>query len=255
MPRNDRWSTPFRRMVVLGESTVEGGGWIAEGSERWADIVAGLINDCQDEPMEYLNKGIGANAISPISPGYEASAKPSAIERYHADVIEQKPDLFVLCYGLNDMRAAMPVDAFIGEMRKIVTDVREACAPLIVLTTIYYMTGWLSYPPFDRGSRALTRVYNDAIAALAEEEGCLLADVWDAEGGADWVMNPDGVHANKVGNLLIAHRVFQTIATHCSGIASAVNRRDMSTHWSQDTMSAREKDGDPYDPWWEQRGA
>ena len=140
MAHVDRRTQEFRRMVVLGESTVEGGGWIADPSERWTDVLAALINSVQALEMEYINKGIGANSISPKSPGYEASAKPSAIERYHNDVIDQKPDLFLLCYGLNDMRAAMPVEDFIAEMRTIIRDVREACDPLIVLTTIYYLS-------------------------------------------------------------------------------------------------------------------
>ncbi len=251
MKRRDWHAEPFRRMVVLGESTVQGGSWIAAAGERWADIVARLINDCQAQPMEYINKGIGANAISPRSPGYESSAKPSALERYREDVIAQKPDLFLFCYGLNDMRAGMPVDEFIADAHTIVRDVREACDPLCVLTTVYYMTGWKSWAPFDRGSVELTERYNAAIAALADDEDCLLADIWDAEGKADWLINPDGVHANKVGNLLIAHRVFETLANHCSGVACAVNDRDRNTQWTRDTSAARDRDGDPHNPWWD----
>jgi lysophospholipase L1-like esterase len=237
-------------MVVLGESTVQGGGWIASEQERWADLLAALISECQDQPIEYVNKGIGANSISTRSPGYEASAKPSAIERYRKDVIEEKPDLFLLCYGLNDMRCAMPLDEFIGEMRTIIRDTQKECDALIVLTTVYYMTGWRSYPPFDKGSEALTLEYNAAIAKLADEENCLLADIWEGEDGADWVINPCGVHANKVGNLLIAHAVFRAIATNCSALSIMTQERDSTTEWAVNTSGARERDGDPFDPWW-----
>lgn len=128
---------------------------------------------CQACPIDYLNKGIGANAISPRSPGFEDSAKPSALERYRDDVIAHEPDLLLLCYGLNDMRAGMPLGDFIEDMRTIITHVRAACNPVILLTTIYYMTGWKSFPPFDRGSMELTETYNAAIASLAQELGCL----------------------------------------------------------------------------------
>ena len=180
--KKDWHAEPFRRLVVLGESTVEGGGWLQSDSERWTDVLVELINRCQVNRLEYLNKGIGANAISTRSPGYESSAKPSALERYRDDVIAHEPDLFILCYGLNDMRAGMAIDDFTADMRTIVADAREACDPLVVLTTIYYMTGWKSHPPFDRGSVELTERYNAAIASLAEEEGCLLSDLWAAEG-------------------------------------------------------------------------
>jgi len=29
---------PFRKLIVLGESTVQGGGWLASDDERYADI-------------------------------------------------------------------------------------------------------------------------------------------------------------------------------------------------------------------------
>ena len=251
MARDDRWPTQFSKMVVMGESTVQGGGWIADQSERWTDILADLIQQCQDEKLEYVNKGIGANSISTRSPGYEASAKPSAIERYKTDVIDEKPDLFLMCYGLNDMRCKMPLEDFIEEMRTIVRDVREACDPLIVLTTIYYMTGWKSYPPFDQGSQALTRIYNKGIEQLAAEEGCLLADAWEGEGEADWVINPCGVHANKVGNILIANAVFREIAINCSGLSQSTNERDIDTQWATETMKGRQVTDDGYDPWWD----
>jgi lysophospholipase L1-like esterase len=253
MRQRDWWNKPFRRMVILGESTVQGGGWLSYTGERYSDIVAKLINECQSDPMEYINKGIGANAISMRSPGYEMSAKPSAMERYQDDVIANNPDLFLLCYGLNDMRAAMPLNEFIEDMRTIIEDVRGACAPLIVLTTIYYMNGWKSYPPYDKGSVELTERYNDAIKQLGEEEDCLVSDVWAAEAYADWAINPCGVHANKVGNLLIGHKIFETLANNCSGISEATNRRDMPTEWVLNVMKSREDVGDPYDPWWESK--
>ena len=218
--------------------------------ERWADILASLINLCQQSPVEYVNKGIGANAISPRSPGYADSAKPSALERYREDVIDVEPDLLILCYGLNDMRAGMEVSHFIEDMGTIITHVRQACDPLILLTTIYYMTGWRSFPPYDRGSVELTEEYNEAISRLATGEGCLLSDVWAAEGGADWVINRDGVHANKVGNLLIAQRVFETLANSCSCLSAPTYERDLPTEWTKRAMKGRERVGDAHDPWW-----
>jgi len=87
MSKRDRWARPFERMVVMGESTVEGGPWLERPEERWADVLAGLIERCQRRPLTYFNRGIGANAISPRSPGYANSRKPSALERYREDVI------------------------------------------------------------------------------------------------------------------------------------------------------------------------
>ena len=212
-------------MVVMGESMVQGGSWLRDPSDRWADVLADLINTCQARPVRYHNKGIGANCISPRSPGYEASAKPSAMERYHDDVIALRPDLFVLAYGLNDMRAGMDVEAFREDMQQIIEDVHRACKSLAVLATVYHMAAYDRYAPFDVGGVDQTRIYNEAIRQLARHNDCLLADVWDAQGLADWVVHQDGVHANRVGNLLIAHKVFEVLAGNCSAL-SAPTRRD-----------------------------
>ena len=246
----DRQKAPFRRMVILGESTVQGGPWLGRREDRYADVLVNLINACQDTPMEYFNKGIGSNAISPRSPGFEKSRKPSALERYKTDVIDLNPDLFILAYGLNDMRAAMPIADFREDMATIIRDVQKACSPLTVLTTVYYMTGWKSYPPYNLGSIELTERYNECIRGLAAEFGCLLADVWSGEGGADWLIHYDGVHANKVGNLVIAHRLFEVIAQHSSGLTNQTFAQEKDSAWTRKTMSERAQEGDPFRKTW-----
>jgi lysophospholipase L1-like esterase len=248
--RKDMKRTPFKRLVILGESTVEGGPWLRHVSERFGDVVAGLISACQGEPLAYFNKGIGANAISPRSPGYPASAKPSALERYPEDVIALRPDLFILCYGLNDMRAGMPIGDFREDLATIIRDVRAACAPMTVLTTVYYMTGWKSFPPYDQGNPAVAEEYNACIRGLADEHGCVVADVWSGEGGADWLIHPDGVHANRVGNLVIAHRVFEAIAQHASGLAARTFAENQGTEWTRETTRVRAQNGDPFRKTW-----
>jgi lysophospholipase L1-like esterase len=241
---------PFKRFVIMGESTVHGGPWLPREEDRFADVLVRLINACQEQPVEYYNKGISANAISPRSPGYAESAKPSALERYKKDVIDLKPDLFILCYGLNDMRAAMPVEDFRDDMATIIRDVKKSCAPVTLLTTIYYMTGWRSFPPYDKGSVALTMRYNDCIRGLAAEFDCILADAWAAEGGADWLIHYDGVHANQVGNLLLGHRVFEAIAQHSSGLTIPTFDQARDTEWSRETRRMRAEVGDPFTKTW-----
>jgi len=246
----DYRQTPFETMVILGESTVQGGPWVVEPEYRFADLVAELIRTVQNTPLHYVNSGVGANAISERSPGYADSAKPSAMERYHDDVIAHEPDLFIFCYGLNDMRAGMDVDQFIEDARTILADVKQASDPVLVLTTIYHMTGWKSFPPFDKGTPDLNRVYNERIGGLADDMGALLADVWAAEGEADWLVNPDGVHANRVGNMLVAHEVFATLARNCSCLTNATFDADMDTNWTRSTTASRASVGDPYTKTW-----
>ncbi len=128
---------------------MEGGPWLHEQQERCAGVFVRLINACQKEPIEYYNKGIGANTISSRSPGYAESKKPGALESYHDDVIDLQPDLYILAYGLNKMGAAMPLSDFRADMATIIGDVQKACSPATVLTIVYYMTGWRSFRPYD----------------------------------------------------------------------------------------------------------
>lgn len=223
MDKKDFRSIPFRTMVALGESHVAGQ-YATDKAHRWVNIVAELITQYQGIPVVLFNKGIGANAISPRSPGYASSAKPSALERYHEDVIRLKPDLFVLSYGLNDMRAGMAPEDFRQDMEQIIMDVGQVCSPVTVLTTVYYMTAYDLYPPYDRGSIAASEVFNLIIRQLADKHECILADIWAAEGRTDWLIHPDTVHANDLGHHLIANRVFEAIVTHCSGVALRVSQ-------------------------------
>ncbi len=214
----DLRSEPFQLLLTLGESTVHGMCATTE-NRRWVNLLADLISEFQGQPVRLLNQGISANSISARSPGYEASAKPSALERLQADVLAHKPDLFVCAYGLNDMRCRMHPEEFREDLRTMVRAVRECCRPVTVLTTVYHMTGWDRYAPFDRGSLEATRLFNLVIAQVAEEEGALLADIHAAEGAADWMIHPDGVHANDLGHRIIAHRVFEALAQRCSCLA------------------------------------
>lgn len=221
MSQVDLRAEPFRVMVALGESHTAGASASREGN-RWVNVVAGFISEFQGQPVTLHNSGIAANAISPCSPGYAASAKPSALERYHEHVIALRPDLFILSYGLNDMRAGMPPEDFREDMQTIISEVKAACDPVIVLTTVYHMSAYDLYPPYDRGSPEATEIYNKVICQLARSNGCLLADIYAAERRADWLIHPDTVHANDLGHRLIGHRVFEVIANHCSGVATAV---------------------------------
>jgi len=214
--KRDYHPNPLRKVVVLGESHVA-------TRNGWVTMFGELLRDAQGtERLEVINAGIGGNAISTRSPGYAASAKPSAMERFREDVIAKKPDLVIISYGLNDMRAGMALEAFREDLSHIVGEVRKAVDPVIVLTTVYNMSAYELYPPFDKGSVEATEVYNSVIRRVAEEHDALVADIWHAEGHAPWLISLDTVHANRLGHRVIAHRVFQTVVTNCSGAAQAV---------------------------------
>ncbi len=218
IPKRDWRSAPFEVAVALGESTTAGGTATSPGL-CWVSRLAVLLNECQLKPVNMINHGIGSNLISQRSPYYEKSGRPSAMERYEKHVIALKPDLVFISYGLNDARGGTPLGQFVKDLRHIVLEVKARTQAVIVLVNAYFMTDFDRYDPFKLGSVASFIGYNAAQKRLAQECDVLYADVWDAEGMAAWVIDPDGVHANNLGHQLIANRVFETLAKNCSCLA------------------------------------
>ncbi len=215
---HDHWDREFRRFVTLGESTTAGG-WSTVRDRCWANVLTELINDFQRVPVELINVGIGANVISTKSPCYPHSGKPAASERIDKHVIAHEPDLLVISYGLNDARGGTPIDLFCAELLRLVERVRERIQPLIVLPGPYYMNNFSFGIHFDHGSLDLFYRYNDAIRRLAELNDCLFADLLAAYGETDWLVHGDGVHANDLGHRIVANRIFEVLASNCSGLA------------------------------------
>ncbi|MEX0726365.1 MAG: SGNH/GDSL hydrolase family protein [Planctomycetaceae bacterium] len=218
-PQRDWWDQEFRTLVTLGESTTAGG-WASYRERCWANQLARQINEFQRIPLQLINVGIGANVISTRSPNYEKSGKPAALERLDDHVVKHQPDLLVVSYGLNDARGGTPLELFAAEMRTLIDRVRRRIQPLFVLLGPYYMTGFDQFgPDWNHASLAVFHQFNDAIQKIADDEKCLFVDLLDAYGRAPWLVHHDGVHANDLGHRVVANRVFETLASHCSGLA------------------------------------
>lgn len=220
--KKDWHQEEFRTLVTLGESTTAGG-WSSTRERCWASQLARLINEFQRTPLHLVNVGIGANLISTGSPHYDNSGKPAASERLDKHVLAHEPDLLIISYGLNDARGGTPIEFFCDEIVDLLRRVRERLdpAPLIVLLGPYYMNDFTlgAVSGFGHGSLELFYDYNDATRKVAETHDCLFADVLNAYDNADWLVHRDGCHANDVGHRIVANRIFEVLASNCSGLA------------------------------------
>ena len=231
------WSkNEFRKMVTLGESTTAGG-WSTSRKRCWVSVLGDLINDFQRQKMEVFNAGIGANVISKDSPCYPHSGKPAADERLGKHVFDQKPDLLIISYGLNDARGGTPLGFFKEAMTKIVREVRKKIDPVIVIPGPYYMND------FGAGGKAWTNAdlslfekFNRGVAQVAKREKCLYVDLLSSYNKTDWFIHYDGVHANDVGHRVVAHKIFEVLAQNCSGIATNTQRLERtSPRWRNES--------------------
>jgi lysophospholipase L1-like esterase len=243
--KRDWHDKEFTKLVTLGESTTAGG-WSSCRERCWAQQLARTINEYQRTPVQLVNSGIGANVISTKSRGYDYSGKPAATERLDKHVIAHKPDLLVIAYGLNDARCGTPLDLFCDEMRAIIDRVRAAIKPLIVLPSPFYMTDFGESgggPPWAHGSLEIFHQYAAAIEQVASERDCLYADLLESYHQADWMVHFDGCHANDLGHRIVANKIFEVLASNCSGLALETKTLEKQIpRWRDESMLMRDYD-------------
>lgn len=226
--QNNLRSEPIRRMVAFGESTTWGYS-VSHKNKCWVNLVAALIEEFQGTPLECINQAIGANVITTECPSYPFSCGPAALERLDEDVLALEPDLLILSYGLNDSRGGTPPEVFRGAYQDLVDRVRAKANPIIVALNTYYMheVCYRECPHWEESNSEVTEVYNLVIRQLAEKNGLILADIYAAEVGVDWLVDEDHCHPNDLGHRLIAHRVFEAIARNCSFVARTMPKESL----------------------------
>jgi lysophospholipase L1-like esterase len=236
--KKDFRSTPVQKLVVIGESNAFGM-CASDPRNEWVQTVAHLIRDFQDEPLHVLNNSIPANVISPRSPGHATlpdHGKPSALERYETDLIGHQPDLAIIAYGLNDSRCGNPLEPFLEDLEKIVSDTVKRTKSLVVLASPYWNTQynaelweglkekpeWATgeYSLFAQTGKDLVYSYVIGMKKLAEKYGCLFVDLFTPTEDCLWLMHNDQCHYNDVGQRVLGQLVFNAIACNCSFIGT-----------------------------------
>jgi len=231
--QTDMRAEPVKRAVALGESTTWGYS-VSDKDKCWVNRTVALLEEFQGAPIDLVNQGIGANVLTLQCPAYKHSAKPSALERLDTDVIALEPDLLFLSYGLNDSRGGTTPAVFRRAYQVLIDRVRARIDPLIVLVNTYYMHQVLyDMAPWDASDYDVTELFNLVIRQLAEANGLILADVYAAEVGVDWIVDQDHCHPNDLGHHLIAHRVFEAIARNCSFVARTMPKTSLIEPFGQ----------------------
>ena len=220
---------PFHRIVVLGESNAYGM-CASRHAYEWNAVLGRLMEDFQDGESELLNRALPSECISPRSPGYEMSAKPSLLERHRRHGLAEQPDLLIISQGLNDMRSGMSVGEFAEDMTVIVEDVLASSPAEVVLVGIYpqvYGQGFndpVVMPTFAKGSHERAACFNDALAQIAAAHEVLFVDTLAILGGCDWLIHPDCCHLNDLGHVLLGHAVFAALVQRFPALAARTQR-------------------------------
>jgi lysophospholipase L1-like esterase len=230
-------------MVALGESTTWGYS-VSAKRQCWVAQVAQLLEAFQGEPIEVINQGIGSNVLTSECPAFEHSKGAAALDRLEADVLVHEPDLLLLSYGLNDSRGGTTTEVFRRAYQELIDRVRTRIDPLIVILNTYYMHEEnYEHPSWGQSDYAVTEIYNQVIEQLAEANDLVLADVYAAEVGVDWIVDEDHCHPNDLGHRLIAHRVFEAIVRNASFVARRMPKETLIRAFRDEYGNGPERPG------------
>ena len=226
--QEDLRSEQVKRVVALGES-ITWGYSVSEKSKCWVNQVVTMLEEFQGSKIALINQGIGSNVLTAECPAYEFSVKPAALDRVDGELIAHKPDMVFLSYGLNDARGGTPPEVFRSAYQQLINRIRPKIDPVIVLLNCYYVHEILytQCEHWKESSYDGTEVYNLVIEQLAQANGLILADVYSAEVGVDWIIDQDHCHPNDLGHRIIANRVFEAIVRNCSFVARTMPKTSL----------------------------
>ena len=231
--QKDMRANPVKRVVALGESSTWGYS-VSSKDKCWVNQVVAALKEFQGSKIELINQGIGSNVLTPECPSYEHSAKPSALERVDDEVIALEPDLLFLSYGLNDSRGGTTPEVFRRAYQELIDRIRARIDPVIVIVNTYYMHEVLydHCPGWEASNYDVTDVFNLVIQQIAEANNLILADIYSAEVGVDWIIDMDYCHPNDLGHRIIANGVFEAIVRNCSFVAHTMPKETLIGEFS-----------------------
>ena len=132
----------------------------------------------------------------------------------------------------------------------LVDDVRSACAPLVVLAGPYFMTDFtVGGERWSHADIDLFEEFNRVVAAVAEDRACLFVDLLAGYDRTPWLIHHDGVHANDLGHLVVANRIFEKLVQCCSGLALHTRALERTApRWRDESTLSADYGNRPFQP-------
>jgi lysophospholipase L1-like esterase len=215
-----------QRVVFIGDSITQAGVYIQ-------DIEAYLYTRFPDRKYEIIDLGLSAETASELNEPGLSQPRPEILERLGRALDRTRPNLVLICYGMNDgiYHPSSPerLEAYQQGITKVVDQIKETGADFILLTPppfdpkpiasrIHPLDAKVfSYRhPFDQYDTVLGS-YSDWLVSR-REVGWPVIDVHAAinrsvaslrESDADFTVSPDGVHPDPTGHWLIAQEILK----------------------------------------------
>jgi len=269
-----------RRVVFLGDSITNYGVYIQ-------DIEAYLVTRFPDRKVELVNLGLSSETASGLTEPDHPYPRPDVRRRLDRALELARPDLVVLCYGMNDGIYHPPAEdraaAYRKGIQEVVDRARKAGAEVVVGTP----------PPFDPkpiaarlrpagaaeyGYKHPFANYDAVLAGYGDGLLAKRADGWSVvdvhgevarfvamvrESDPGYTLAPDGVHPDATGHWLIAQAYLKAWDAPAEVDAATIDARSLKA-----TLGAVDRigrDGEalsfdwttripmPHDPKWDPR--
>lgn len=118
------WGAYNIRIVALGDSVTQGLGVNPRmlGNDTYHEVFRQrLVERYPNRTFSVINAGVGGDSTG------------GALKRLQADVLDHRPDLVTVCFGLNDSFAGKGgEDAFRGNLTQIVTRCQQSAAVILL---------------------------------------------------------------------------------------------------------------------------
>lgn len=164
--------------------------------------------------VSFLTEQISKNhpdlELVTINTGMSGDTSRGGLYRLGRDVIDHRPDLVTINFGVNDAFSGISPEQFSDNLREMVIRIRDAgCGRILMLSCESIPDDWAEQQVLP---------YWEAMKTLAGDMNCVYADVhekWVRElmGGrpeSDLII-PGDLHPNEEGHKVIAEAVFEAM--------------------------------------------
>jgi len=188
---------PRRIYVAFGDSITDGYG-----------VPRGFVSFL----AEKISKNYPELDLDTINTGMSGDTSRGGLYRLGRDVIDHRPDLVTVNFGVNDAFSGISPRQFSDNLREIWTRIKDTgCQRILMLSCESIPEDWAEQQVLP---------YWEAMRDLAEEVGCVYADVhgrWvrelqEGRVESDLII-PGDLHPNEEGHRLIAEAVFEEMQT------------------------------------------
>ena len=173
------------KIVAFGDSITAGGNASEPGLIFWERWASALRKRYPHASIETTNGATGGDTTV------------QGLQRLQEKVLREKPDLVLIGFGMNDHNRegfGVPLDAFTGNLRTMISRVRAATSAEIVLFSAFPPN-----PKWHYGSHNM-EAYADATERVAREERCAYADVYHLWMTAAARKKPEDLLANNINH-------------------------------------------------------